>query len=229
VSLANSGANNVNLTDANALVLGAINVGSGTLSITSGAGGMTQTGAITQAAGAGGVSLTAGAANNMTLANPGNDFVGPVRILTANNVTLVDANSFAFGNGGTSAISGNLSLTANGAVTQVNAVTVAGTTSIGAGANPITLTNAANNFTGSVSATNTGANAIQITDVNALQLGAINTANNLSVIASGAITQAAPLSVGGTTSLTAGRRTTSRSRMWRTCSRDRCASSAATT
>jgi hypothetical protein len=35
----------------------------------------------------------------MALANPGNDFVGPVRILTANNVTLVDANSFAFGNG----------------------------------------------------------------------------------------------------------------------------------
>jgi hypothetical protein len=31
---------------------------------------------------------------------------GAVRILTANNVTLVDANAFAFGNGGTSAISG---------------------------------------------------------------------------------------------------------------------------
>jgi hypothetical protein len=46
---------------------------------------------------------------------------------------------------------------------------------IGAGANPITLTNAANNFTGAVSLNNSGANAIQVTDANAIVLGTINT------------------------------------------------------
>src|SRR5262249_57781831 len=54
VSLNNSGANNVAVTDANAIVLGASTVGSGTLTVTAtGANSITQTGAIVQAAAAG--------------------------------------------------------------------------------------------------------------------------------------------------------------------------------
>ena len=46
--------------DANALALGTVNVGSGTLAIQSN-GALTQTGAITQAVGAGAVTVNAGA------------------------------------------------------------------------------------------------------------------------------------------------------------------------
>ncbi|MEK6707549.1 MAG: YDG domain-containing protein, partial [Pseudomonadota bacterium] len=56
-------------------------------------------------------------------------------------------------------------------------------------ANAITLSNAGNNFTGAVSASNTGANAIQLMDLNAIQLGTISTANNLTVIAGDSVTQ----------------------------------------
>ena len=59
VSLNNSGANNVAVRDANAIVLGASSVGSGTLGVT--AVGITQTGAITQAAAAGAATFTGGA------------------------------------------------------------------------------------------------------------------------------------------------------------------------
>jgi len=48
VSLNNSGANNVSVTDANAIVLGASAVGTGTLGVTAG-GAITEDGAITQA------------------------------------------------------------------------------------------------------------------------------------------------------------------------------------
>jgi hypothetical protein len=41
-----------------------------------------------------------------------NVFTGQVRIVSGNNVTLNNNAAFAFGNGGTSAVSGNLSLTA---------------------------------------------------------------------------------------------------------------------
>ena len=75
-------------------------------------------------------SIGAGAANNITLNTVGNDFGGQVRIVSGNTVTLNDANTFAFGNGGNSVVSGNLVLTTAGAITQpANSLTVAGTTS----------------------------------------------------------------------------------------------------
>jgi hypothetical protein len=58
VSLNNSGANNVAVTDANAIVLGTSSVGTGTLAVISD-GTITQTGPITQAPGAGAASFTA--------------------------------------------------------------------------------------------------------------------------------------------------------------------------
>jgi hypothetical protein len=78
VSLANSGANNVALTDATALVLGPSNVGSGLLTITAG-GPITQGGALVQAPGAGAASFVAGA-NAIFLSNPGNNFTGAVAL-----------------------------------------------------------------------------------------------------------------------------------------------------
>src|ERR1019366_7931229 len=84
VSLANSGANNVSLTNAVATVLGASGVGSGTLTVHS-------TGAITQAAGAGAASFSAGA-NAITLTQA-NHFTGAVSLSNsgANSVSLTNA------------------------------------------------------------------------------------------------------------------------------------------
>src|SRR5262249_47312014 len=97
VSFNNSGANNVALTDANAVVLGNSNVGSGTLTVVA-IGAITQTGAIVQASGAGAASFMAGA-NAITLTNAGNDFTGAVGITNsgANNVAVTDANALTLG------------------------------------------------------------------------------------------------------------------------------------
>ena len=183
-------------------VLGTISTGTGAITVTGGA--LSQTGAITQAAGAGVVSLTAGAANNITLGGA-NDFVGQVRIVSGNNVTLNDINAFAFGNGGTSAISGNLTLTTAGAVTQANTITVAGTTSITAGAaNNITLsTVTTNSFGGAVSVVS--GNNVNIRDgVSALDIGASTISGTLTLRANGAITQSGVITANGTTSIQAG-------------------------
>src|SRR5207253_11097134 len=150
--LHSSGADNITITDDNAMRLGASAVGSGTLTVTAG-GAITQTGAITQAAGAGAATFSAGA-NAITLTNAANDFTGAVSLNNsgANNVAVTDVNALILG---ASAVgSGTLAVSAGGAITQTGAITQAagaGAATFGAGANAITLTNAANDFTGAVS------------------------------------------------------------------------------
>src|SRR5205807_1182745 len=130
--------NNVALVDANALNLAASTV-SGTLNVTSN-GALTQTGALTVA---GVTTLAAGAANNITLNNAGNDF-STVGITSGNNVVLNDITAL---NLGASTVSGTLGVTTAGTVTQSGALNVAGTTTVAAGAgNDITLNNAGNDF-----------------------------------------------------------------------------------
>jgi hypothetical protein len=75
-------------------------------------------------------------------------------------------------------LSSNMSLTTEGAVTQVGALYVGGTTHIDAGANPITLTNGANDFVGvvgSLDGTSVGVKGtvVSITDSNNINLGQI--------------------------------------------------------
>ncbi len=103
--------NNVALADANALDLGASTV-SGTLDVTTN-GALTQSGAL---AVAGTTTLAAGAANNITLNNAANNF-STVNITNGNNVTLRDTNALGLG---TLTLSGNLDVTANGAITDTN-------------------------------------------------------------------------------------------------------------
>ena len=122
VSLTNTGLNNVSITDTNALALGTVNVGSGTLAIQSN-GALTQAGAITQAAGAGAVTVNAGA-GAITLNNVANDFVGAVGLTNsgANNVAVTDANAIVLG--ASSVGSGTFAVTASGAnsITQTGAI-----------------------------------------------------------------------------------------------------------
>ena len=83
----------VALRDASALVLGASSIG-GDLAVTT-VGALTQTGAL---AVTGDTTLTAGAASDITLGNAANDFSGAVSVVSANDVTLVDADDLALGN-----------------------------------------------------------------------------------------------------------------------------------
>jgi hypothetical protein len=90
-------------------------------------------------------------------------------------------------------LTSNMLLTTEGAVTQVGALYVGGTTHIDAGANPITLTNGANDFVGVVGSlddTSVGINGtvVSITDSNNIYLGQIAaTAGAVTINAGGSI------------------------------------------
>ena len=73
--------------------------------------------------------------------------------------------------------SGSLNATAGGTITQTGALTIAGITTLAAGANDITLNNAANNFS---TVGITSGNNVALTDVNALTLNASTVSGNFS-------------------------------------------------
>ena len=119
-------------------------------------------------------------------------------INSGRNVTLVDADAL---NLGASTVSGILNVTAGGAITDSGNLTVTGTTTLAAGAgNDITLNNANNFSTVSISS---GRN-VTLNDTNALDLGASNISGILNVTTAGAITDSGNLNVAGTTTLAAG-------------------------
>ena len=92
-------------------------------------------------------------------------------------------------------------LVASGAVTQSGAIDADSTTSVTAGANAITLTNAGNDFTGAVSLSNSGSNDEALTDANALDLGTVGVGQNLTVTTGGALSDTGVITVAGTTTL----------------------------
>jgi filamentous hemagglutinin family protein len=117
------------------------------------------------------------------------------------NVQLQNSNGLQLGN---MTASGTLSLTADGAITQLGGTTIvaAGTMLATSSGNDITLTNAGNNFdagNGTATLAVTGGGNVQIIDSNVLQLGNVTAAGTLSVNANGGINQAA-----GTALLAAG-------------------------
>ena len=182
---------NVTLQDSNALNIGASTI-SGTLGVTTN-GAVTQSGALTVT----GVStLAAGAANNITLNNAGNNF-STLGITTGNNVAITDSNALILG---TSTVSGNLNVTTDGAITDSGNLAMAGTTTLAAGAaNNITLNNANNFNTVAISS----GNNVALVDTNALVLGASTVSGTLGLTTGGALTQSGVLNVTGTTTFTA--------------------------
>ena len=72
-----------------------------------------------------------------------------------------------------------------------------------AGAGVITLTTGTNDFTGAVSLSNTGANAVQITDANTLTLGAGTVSGTLTVSAVSGVTVSGDVVTAGTVSVNA--------------------------
>lgn len=210
VSLSNSGANNVSLRDTNALDLGTVGVGSGTLTIQAG-GDITQTGILTVS---GTSSFTAGA-HQITLASASNDFTGAVSLSNsgANNVSLRDINSLDLGTvsvgSGTLTIQAGAGISQSGAITQASGGGAVSVTSTGGltHVSSIILANASNDFTGAVSLSTSGSDNVSIRDTNALALGTVGVGSGtLSITAggtlsqTGAITQAAG---GGAVTITA--------------------------
>ena len=110
-----------------------------TLNVTTN-GALTQSGVLNVA---GTTTLAAGAGNDITLTNGGNNF-STVAITSGRNVALTDANALDLG---TSTISGTLNVTASGAITDSGNVVVTGATTLAAGSgNDIILDSAGNNF-----------------------------------------------------------------------------------
>ncbi len=159
----------------NITINGAGAVGFGNTSAT-GALAVSTNGAVTQSAGssvvvAGATSLAAGAGNDITLAEAGNNF-STVAITSGRNVSLRDSGALAMA---ASSVSGQLDLRAGGAITQTGALNVAGGLSLTTDqvAGDVTLSNAGGSGT---------------------TLGDVRVGNNFSLTSNGDIAQA-----GGTT------------------------------
>src|SRR5205085_7548264 len=97
-----------------------------------------------------------------------------------------------------------LTVNAVGMTQNTGGLTVGGTATFNGGAGVVTSATAGNDFTGAVSANNTGANAIQLTDTNAIVLGTVSTTNNLTVNAVGITQNTGGLTVGGTATFNGG-------------------------
>ncbi|MFM1903726.1 MAG: hypothetical protein RLZZ440_1626, partial [Planctomycetota bacterium] len=181
----------VQLRDANSIVLG--NITASTLSVTAN-GSITDSGTLT---GIGGLILAAGSGNDITLDNA-NSF-GGLEITSGRNVTLNSTRSVGFS---ASTVSGNLALTTNGPISQVGSITVAGSTTLAAGAAYSITLDAANDFGGAVGVTS--GNDVTLNDATAIDLGGSTISGNLSVTADGDITDSGNLSIGGSVTLAAG-------------------------
>ncbi len=207
VSLNNSGANNVSLTDSNAVQLGSSNIGTGTLTVN--ANGIAQSGAVIQSVGAGAVTLNSGI-GVIDLNNSANEFTGSVALATTSNATLSDVSNIDFS---TSAIGGDLTATAGTGsdITQNGgALTVTGTSTFNVDSGrSITLLNTSNDFNGLAFNAKPGTGStlqnVSIADINNLDLQTLNLTGNLTVTAGGnIINSAGSMVVAGDTVLNAG-------------------------
>lgn len=181
-------AGNATLVDSAALSLGASTT-TGAISLS--APGISQSGALS----VGGIATIDAGSNGIALGNTGNAFSGALG-LTAGNATLASTSAV---NLGTSALTGNFSLTAPG-ITQSGALLVDGATTLNAGTSAITLANGGNLLYGPVALTATNA---ALNDGTSVNLAASTLSGTLNIAAPG-IAQSGALIVGGATTLSAG-------------------------
>ncbi len=183
----NSG--DIYLRETDGVLLSADNV-MGTLAVESLGGDIGSNGSLTVA---GNAQFTVADAGSILLTDAANDFmstldfrsIGTLANLSFSNTRGIDIQPLT--------LSGDLSLTGKGAITQSGPLNVAGNSRIDAGGGGITLTDSANIFTGTVSLNNTGNRAISFYNSVALVLAASNLgAGSLSLSADG-VTQSGPL------------------------------------
>lgn len=208
VTLNNTDANDVTISDIDSIDFALVTIGSGGFTVN--ATGITQSGAIMQAATAGDVRLNAGN-GDIGLDNPGNDFTGDVLLTTTNTpgtrvgqVSLVDANTLQLG---TSSIGGALDVTVlAGDLTQSGVLNVLGDASfLVADGQSITLQEPANHFQQGVSFDAISGQLLDvgITNITALDLADISVSHDLVVNAQGEITNSGILQVGNIASIDA--------------------------
>ncbi|WP_415891615.1 filamentous hemagglutinin N-terminal domain-containing protein [Neptuniibacter sp. PT8_73] len=177
---------NAQVEDASALVLASTDL-TGTLAVTA-EGNITQSGDV-EVDGAASFTSNSG---DVTLNQVGNDFSSLG--VSAANATVVDVNAVELSS---SSVTGDLSVTAGGNLTQSGAIDVAGATVL-AVSGDITLENAANDFdTLDASGTN-----ISVRDENDLSVAALNT-TNLTITTGGALTQTGAFVVSSTANIEA--------------------------
>ena len=143
------------------------------------------------------IAKTGGAEASLTLTAGGGAAAGQIDInntitSTSNELNLILTSRGEINFGANIALNGGdltVSTSAQAAVILQSAgtITAAAATSFATGGGAITVANASNDFTGVVTASNTGENLISLRDTNALILGAITTANTLTVVAGGTI------------------------------------------
>ncbi len=191
-------ASDVILNDINDIVLGtasgASNIG-GTLNVT--ANGTITDGGVLNVTGIGNSGFNANG-NAITLDNA-NDFVGPVRIISASDVVLNDINNIVLGAAsGASNIGGALDVTTNGFITDGGALNVGGVATLNSNGSIIIL-DAAHDFNAGVRIVNAGTTILN--DVNDIVLGsaagASTIAGSLFVTSDGQITDAGVLNIAG--------------------------------
>jgi len=177
------------------VTLGAINTGTGDLSVNS-LGNVTQSGALDVG---GAVNINAGS-GNITLTNVANTLNGTISAV-GGTVALVNdsVSGTTVGNINT----GNLDLTSTGGgIVQSlgTSVVASGPVNLDAGVNPIALTNAGNDLDGVVTLSG---GAVSLTDVDNLQLGVSTGLASLSLDLGGSLSQSGQLGVVGNVDITA--------------------------
>jgi len=159
------------------VLLGAMSLGPSALSVSSTAGQIGQSAAIT----VGGTSSFTAPGQQISLLNPANSFTGALSLNNAtvggtsfNNVGVQASGALLLGSvtvdNGTLALTagGGITQTAGGVLTQTNNFT--GPVNLEAGSGPITLTNTGNKFFGDMNLTNTGNNPVSVTSSTSIAL-----------------------------------------------------------
>ncbi|MAY42947.1 MAG: hypothetical protein CMI05_11630, partial [Oceanospirillaceae bacterium] len=178
---------NVNIVDVDELSISASSV-IGNLTVTTG-GEVSQTGALIV-----GGHTDIDAAGDITLSETGNDFNSIE--LNSVNASIVDTDELSLSE---STLTGNLTVTTGGDLTQSGAVNVAGATTLTATGFDIDLQNASNDFN---SLALSGVDAT-VVDTSGLSLDSSTLTGNLTVTAGGDLNQVDNVDVAGTATLTA--------------------------
>jgi filamentous hemagglutinin family protein len=191
----NGAGGDATFTSSSAVDLAASTVG-GALDVTATTGNITDSGAVS--VGGDAIFTTSAADADITLDTTSvTGSVGLNTNGTGGNATFISGGAV---NLAASTIGGALAVTAGGAITDSGTLTVTGNTTLNAGANNITLDDAANTF-GTLALTG---NDVSIAENAATDLGASTVTGALSIASQGAITDSGTLAVTGNTTLNAG-------------------------
>ena len=178
----------LSLRDANAIDLGAVTL-SDSLALTA-SGAVSESGVLNIA----GTSRFTALGQSVTL-DRANDFVGAVHVSGA-ALSLRDVNAIDLGD---VTLTGSLSLTAGGSVSESGVLNIAGASQFTALGQAITL-DSANDFVGAV---HVNAAQLSLRDVNAIDLGDVTLSASLSLTAGGAVSESGVLNIAGTSQFTA--------------------------